>query len=68
MIPASSTSNSWWMIPWASGEDFQRKRYTSETLSESAEQLRAAHELEHFRRDVLTAFRDPYAAFKPPSW
>jgi hypothetical protein len=28
----------------------------------------AAQELEHFRRDVLTAFRDAYPAFKPPSW
>ena len=28
----------------------------------------AAHELEHLRRDVLTAFRDAYPAFKQPSW
>jgi hypothetical protein len=28
----------------------------------------AAQELEHFRSDVLTAFRDAYPAFKPPSW
>jgi len=28
----------------------------------------AARELERLRRDVLTAFRDAYPAFKPPSW
>ena len=28
----------------------------------------AAQELERLRRDVLTAFRDAYPAFRPPSW
>ena len=28
----------------------------------------AARELERLRRDVLTAFRDAYPAFNPPSW
>jgi hypothetical protein len=27
-----------------------------------------AQELERLRREVLTAFREPYPAFEPPSW